>query len=410
MVGDGMTAIGYRLSVVGWGRRAAILAGAVAACAKPAPPPAPAGPPYVFYYQDGAGVHRLDAGRGADSVLFAVGRPRVASALSPDGTKLAIGYSGSDSARLVVVDVVTGAVRRLHAAGRAHQYTLAWSRDGARLAAGYFTERRAGRETLPGAGDIVIVSLDGRWTRVGCEASKVVYAWVAADTIVVSDGRELNPVDIRGCRANASIRLQGKREVTFSPDGKRVFYLAASRVRQGRRTVTATALYVARYDGSGARRVIGEPYDPRHPRWSPDGARIAFDVRAPQGGRALRHIAVFEAEQQRVRFFPSRTADGSPSDTDPFWAPQGAVLVHDRTISGHVEKILRTLALDPAAVHVEPTVLMSGGPLGTVWGWADESHVALATERGAALISTAGAVIYELPHGRTLLHVARARP
>jgi len=202
-------------------------------------------------------------------------------------------------------------VRRLHAAGRTYRYTLAWSRDGARLAVGYFTERRVGRETLPGAGDIVIASLDGGLTRVGCEASKMVYAWVAADTIVVGDGRELNPVDIRGCRSNASMRLQGKREITFSPDGKRLFYFATGQVRRGRRTVAATELYVARYDGSAARRIIGDPYDPQQARWSPDGARLAFDVRPPDGP-TLRHIAVFDVAQQRVRFFPSRTAEGTP--------------------------------------------------------------------------------------------------
>jgi len=86
-------------------------------------------------------VHRLDARSGADSMLFPVARPRVASALSPDKSRLAVGYSGADSSRLVVVDVATGSVKRIHATGRTYNYTLAWSRDGTRLAVGYFTER-----------------------------------------------------------------------------------------------------------------------------------------------------------------------------------------------------------------------------------------------------------------------------
>ena len=165
-------------------------------------------------------MRRLDASRGTDTMVIPVARPRIAWAASPDRSKLAIGYSGADSSRLVVVDVGTGALTRLHAAGRAYSYSLAWSPDADRIAAGYFTERRVGRQTLPAAGDIAIATLDGRLTRAGCESSKVVYAWVAADTIVVGDGRELNPVDIGGCRSKASVRLQGKRDITFSPDGR----------------------------------------------------------------------------------------------------------------------------------------------------------------------------------------------
>src|SRR3989304_3520739 len=216
---------------------------AAAGPAPPPPPPAPAGPAYLFYYHDAAGVHRLDARSGADSLLFSIAPPRVARAASPGRAKLSIGHRGPAPSRLRVVDVATGAVRRLHAAGRTYRYTLAWSRDGTRLAVGYFTERRVGRETLPGAGDIVIASGGG--------------------------GRALHPVAARGCRGDASMRLQGQRDVTFSPDSRRLFYLATGQARRGQRTVAATELHVARYDGSGARRVVSDPYDPQRARWSP---------------------------------------------------------------------------------------------------------------------------------------------
>jgi len=392
-------------------RRTMVVLAAAMACAKPAapPPPGPAGPAYVFYYQDGAGVHRLDARRGVDSVLLSVARPGVASAVSPDGSILAVGYAGADSARLVVVDVPTGTTRQLHAAGRSYRYTLAWSRDGKRLAVGYFTERRVGRETLPGAGDIVLVSLDGRVARVGCGESKVVHTWATADTIVVSDGRTAFAVDVRGCRGNSTMRLQGKRELTFSPDGQRLFYLVTARMRRGGRTVSATELHLARYDGSGARRIIGDPYDPQHARWSPDGSRIAFDVRPPTGPN-LRHIAVFEVGAQRVRFFPSKTEEGTPSDTHPFWAPAAGTLVHDRAIGGRAEKVLRTLALDLTAVQTEPAVLMSGNPLGAVWGWVDESELVVVSDQWVKLLTTDGATVYETSGRKTLLGVAPVKP
>ncbi len=382
---------------------------ALSACApKPAaPPPGPAGPAYIFFYQDGAGIHRLDARSASDSLLFPVARPRLVSVLSPDKTRIAIGYTAADSSRLVVVDVARGSVKRIHAAAKTYVYTLAWSRDGSRLAVGYFTERRVGRETLPARGDVVIAKLDGGLTRVGCEASKIVYAWGAPDTIVVGDGHEMFPVDVSGCRSDASIRLQGKRGVTFSPDGKRVFYYGTGQVRRGTRTVAVTELYVANANGGGARRIIGDPYDPQHARWSPDGSRLAFDVRPPSTA-ALRHIAVFDLAQQRVRFFPSQTPEGTPRDTDPFWAPTGTSLVHNRTIGGKAEKILRTLALDPSVLQTEPTVLLSGPPLGTAWGWADASHLVVTSDQWVKLVSTDGTLTYTMPGGRTVLDVIGA--
>jgi len=403
-----MTVLSIRLSVVRRCSGRALVLAAIAACGRPsAPLPAtPAGPGYVLYYQDGAGVHRVDARTGVDTVLLSATRPGVASALSPDRSILAVGYSGADSARLVVVDVATGTTRQLHAAGRSYRYTLAWSPDGKRLAVGYFAERRAGGQTLPAAGNIVLVSLDGRVAAVGCGESRVVHAWAAADTIVVGDGRTAFAVDVRGCRGNSAMRLQGKRELTFSPDGKRLSYFVTAQARRGGRTVSATELHLARYDGTDARRVIGDPYDPQHARWSPDGSRIAFDVRPPNGPN-LRHIAVFEVEGQRVRFFPSQTEEGTPRDANPFWAPTGAILVHDRVIAGRAEKVLRTLALDLSAVQTEPRVLMSGNPLGTVWGWLDETEMVVVSDQWVKLLTTDGTPIYELPGRKTVLGVAQ---
>jgi dipeptidyl aminopeptidase/acylaminoacyl peptidase len=254
---------------------------------------------------------------------------------------------------------------------------------------------------------VVIVALDGRIAGVGCEASKIVYAWTSPDTIIVGDGRYLYPVHVAGCRSDASIGLAGKRGITFSPDGKRMFYFGTGQARRGNRTVAVTELYLANSDGTRTRRIIGDPYDPQHAVWSPDGTRLAFDVRPPNTA-ALRHIAVYDLTQQRVRFFPSQTAEGTPRDANPYWASTDAGLVHDRTIGGKTEKILRTLALDPSVVQTEPIVLTSGAPVGVAWGWADPSHLVLTSSQWIRLVGTDGTVTYSLPAGRTVLALVGA--
>lgn len=389
---------------------------ATGACARkptpvPAPAPAaPAGPSFLFYYLDAAGIHRLDARTARDTLLIPGARPPTASALSPDTALLAIGYAAADSARLVLVDVASGSLRPIHAAPKTYRYTVAWSPDGSQVAAGYFTERRTGNPAVPSRGGIFVAGRgEGRRRSVGCESSTMVYAWVAPDTIVVGDGRAIYPVSVSGCRSEAAFSLIGKRGLAFSPDGRRLLYFTTGPVREGTRTVQATELYLANRDGSGARRIIGHPYDPRRARFSSDGRRIAFDVRPPEAA-SLRYIAVYDIAEARVRFFPSETPAGRPRDTDPIWVPGGgAQLVHDRVLGSTAQKVLRTLALDPTVVQTEPRALLAGPPLGTAWGWADPSHLVVASDQWIKLIATDGGETYALPAGRTLLAVVPYR-
>jgi dipeptidyl aminopeptidase/acylaminoacyl peptidase len=379
---------------------AALLAACGPKAAPPPPAPAAAGPALVLYYADGAGVHRLDARSGTDSLYFRAGRSRLTSALSPDHAKLALGLDAPDGARLVIVDAATGAVSTVHTAGRGYTYTLAWSPQGDRLAFGY--SAGAGR------GDVLVTTPGGKPQPVGCGASKLVFGWTSADTIVVGDGRDLFPVDVQGCRGKGVIYGAGKRDITFSPDGKRLFYYGSARARRGARSVQANDLFVATSDGVGGRRVVGPEYDPRDAEWSPDGSRLVLDVQSPDTA-SLRYIALYDVGQQRLRFFPSHTPDGVPRDTDPHWAPDGTQVVHQRAVGQEHDLILRTLAQDPTAVHVEPTVLLSGPSVGSVWGWVDDTRMVVVSDQETRILTKDGTVAYTRPGVRDVLAVVPAR-
>lgn len=384
--------------------RAVIVGGAAAlvACGPKAAPPSPvaAGPALILYYADAAGVHRFDARTGADSLYFRVGRSRVTSVVSPDGARLALGLAGSDGARLVVVDAASGRITEVHRAGRGYAYTLAWSPSGDHLAFGYAAQNGRG---APVRGDIMVTALDGKLQRVGCGASKLVFAWTSRDTIVVGDGRNLFPVDVHGCRGNGVIYGTGKRQLTFSPDGKRLFYYGVTRVRRGGRSVQANELFIATSDGVDERRIVGAAYDPRHAQWLPDGSQLVLDVQSPNAA-SERYIALYDVVHQRLRFFPSHTPAGVPRDTDPRWAPNGTEVVHQRVLGQEHDLILRTLAQDPTAVHVEPTVLLSGPSVGSMWGWVDDRRMVIVSGQGIKILTTDGAVVYTLPgdHGDVL--------
>jgi WD40 repeat protein len=370
------------------------------------PPPSPAaGPALTLYYAGARGVHRRDARTGADSLYFHVSPSGVTSAVSPDHAKLALGLVAPDGARLVVIDAASGQVTDVHAAGKGYTYTLAWSPSGDRLAFGYAMRGGPG---APARGELMVTAPGGQPQRVGCGASKLVFAWTSRDTIIVGDGRDLFPVDVHGCRGKGVIYGAGKRDITFSPDGKRLFYYGAARVRRSGRSVLANELFIASSDGLDERRILGAAYDPRNVRWSPDGSRLVLDVQSPDA-TSLRYIALYDVMQQRLRFFPSHTSQGVPRDTDPVWAPNGTQIVHRRVLGPDTSLILRALAENPAAVHVEPTALLTGSPLESVWGWVDSTRMVVVSERRTRVVSTDGAVIYTVAGGGTPLDVVAVR-
>ena len=133
-----------------------------------------------------------------------------------------------------------------------------------------------------------------------------------------------------------------------------------------------------------------------------------LDVQSPDTA-SLRYIALYDVGQARLRFFPSRTAHGVPTDTDPHWAPNGTQIVQQRLLGQEHELILRTLAQDPTAVHVEPTVLVGGPSVGSVWGWVDGSRVVVVSDQATKVLTTDGAVVYATTGARTVLAVHALR-
>ena len=66
---------------------------------------------------------------------------------------------------------------------------------------------------------------------------------------------------------------------TFSPDGKQVVYAKAS------------DLYSVSKDGTNPHRLVRVDGIPRHPRFSPDGNRLRFDVKGSNGSSSLWEVA-----------------------------------------------------------------------------------------------------------------------
>lgn len=98
-------------------------------------------------------------------------------------------------------------------------------------------------------------------------------------------------------------------EPQYSPDGQHLVY------------VRGHALWIANADGSNARELTDHPSGNSHPRWSPDGSRIAFLSRR----RGWTHIWTIAAGDAR----PTQITRGEFDVANPVWSQDGKWLAYD---------------------------------------------------------------------------------
>lgn len=99
----------------------------------------------------------------------------------------------------------------------------------------------------------------------------------------------------------------------FSPDGRRIAYGA---IGEGRRT---SDIWIADLDKDGARRLTDDDADNNHPQWSPDGAAVAYSLKA----RAGTTVAARSVNGGDARIVASQPGVWFPTD----WLRDGSALL-----------------------------------------------------------------------------------
>ncbi len=387
----------------------------------PAPAPvveAPVGEHYLIHYVDHTGIRRRDTRTRTDTVILATPGEVMLSRRSGDGTKVAVALARSDSTVLVMVDLADGSLSQVHAVPGEATYTFDWSVGGEKLGVGYRVE--SGSE--PGRSGVLLIDAAGDIHDVGCSVSDRFVAWVPNDRLAVGDGANFYIVDARGCRTLATIPLRGRRDVTYSPDGRRIFLRRGpqdqfSRQRAGRRL----ELYVADYNGANPKRVTDYRFEARNARWSPDSRKIAFELKSQQFAN-LWHVAVYDLARDQATFDAKQRTLGQPLDSDPYWSPSGAKLVHDRSYARQGagqsystnQKIVKVLPPGGTLSNSAETVVgeelsqedgVTGEPIGRTLRWIDDTHIAFASPRWTRITNIEGNHTYDLPAGARLLSV-----
>jgi Tol biopolymer transport system component len=125
--------------------------------------------------------------------------------------------------------------------------------------------------------------------------------------------------------------------VDLAPDGAWLVYVEHPSSR----------LWRARADGTQRRPLTEAPLEVALPRWSPDGARVAFQARAPGGAWRIFEVPAAGGG-------PVSLVDGGDEQTDPGWSPDGRSLFFADTESPAGRQTLRRLDLATGRVSEVP--------------------------------------------------------
>ena len=242
---------------------------------------------------------------------------------SPDGNKIAFSSNRNGKQHIYVMNGDGSSLAQL-TNSPAEDTEPAWAPDGKQIV---FTSLRDGNS------EIYVMNADGSNPRrmtndPGVDSSP---RWSVDGKILFTSDREgqsdIYVMDDNG-RNVRRLTTIGASRAAWSPDGKKVTFVSRSPEVIG--GAYWLQVYVIDADGSNLKMITHSPHSTFIPKWSPDGASIAFVVEF-HGARA--NIFEIPAEGGNLK----RLTAGPKFDGRPVYSPDGTKLAFESNRNGNYE-------------------------------------------------------------------------
>jgi hypothetical protein len=378
---------------------------------EPAPEPAAAAPlagdNYAFVYVADGDIRQADTRVGPRDRILAQASQVLLAVPSPDGRRVAVALRRGTGDAVRVFDAESGSVREVYGGAAGASFTMQWSTDGARLGVGVRGGGRAG---------IVVLEAGGSVRDIGCRASDRFVVWRRPTEAVVQDGTNFYVVRTSDCATVATIGRAGMRDPEYSRGGTTLSYYQDRSVKVANRVESELIpeLWIARYDGAGARVIADYQSRPRNSAWSPDGERIVYEVVSRRWANTT-HLVTYEPDTDAYEYIAKEMDLGVPNDFGACWSPDGSRFAHDRTYArstgtrsyttrqvvvrnGTDEKTVFDEVIDaaPAQVVADPPARCR---------WMDARYLLVDTRQGQHVVDVEDGETYRLPADRRVLAV-----
>jgi dipeptidyl aminopeptidase/acylaminoacyl peptidase len=186
--------------------------------------------------------------------------------------------------------------------------------------------------------------------------------------------------------------------LTYAADGSHLAYIFRDLAydRSAGEYVPDSSLYVSDPQGQAATKLFGDARRVRHLTWAPEGATLAFDLRADDADR--RQVVVYDAAQERTSYVVPPGAAASYDHVQPRWAPDASRVAFTR----------RSGTQQTAAVRAAGQTQGLGTTVAPVWGWADARHVVVPGPDSLRVTTVRGQTVHALPRGVNLIQAEMA--
>ena len=160
----------------------------------------------------------------------------------------------------------------------------------------------------------------------------------------------------------------GERDPEWSPDGKTLLFISN---RTG-----SWLLYIATFEGDGAKQLTDHTGEDRRPRWSPNSKHIAFlSDRTEKTGWDIYLIPVVKGEPGSPRRLTSNPLD----EEDPQWAPDGKSIAFTYGAGRHQNRRIGLVSINSGETRKLLPTEWSGDSFSPRWS-PDGQHITFVSD------------------------------